>query len=331
MNSFAILLASLSLQDPVTLSSIRDRGLKIPSLPTPMKLAVVMLDVEGEVTGETPEATLKEVRDYYERVSRGKLVVKAESWGRYASYLPHEALAKMKSGSADEGEFVGAVLADARRRNPDKGTDVTLILTPRQGAARDFFLWPHAGLTDRRRYVVSWADAPMGVHAHELGHHLGLADDYALKSQEEGKWCLMSLGYKEGVPAGTAPSTLCAPCRTRLRWTARYATAAPRTAFDIDAAADVGLPEGSLLVEWREDRFLVWRESSRETKLAGQVTKEKPLTIYGATLTLEEGKAPVLKWEALPKPPRHVDVVDPRKGSGARDQGSGSKALNPGP
>lgn len=304
-------LGALAVQDATTLSSIRDRGLKVPVLPTPMRLAVVLLDVEGEPAAEAPEATLKEVRDFYERVSNGRLVVKAESWGRVPSPLALESLAKVKSGSSQETDVLTSILRRAVHDNEGKSADILLVLTPRKGAVRDYFLWPHAGRVSTVSYVVSWADGPTGVHAHELGHHLGLADDYALKTQEEGRWCLMSLGYKEGVPAGTAPSTLCAPCRTRLRWTSRYAVDAPKVAFDIDAAADLPLPEGTALVEWREDRFLVWKEASKGAKLIGIVTKEKPLVVMGATLRLDA--AATLAWEALPAPPRHVDVVDPRR------------------
>lgn len=88
-------------------------------------------------------------------------------------------------------------------------------------------LWPHrsevlAGGVRLPYFVhpVQAGRGEIGGHCHELGHMLGLCDEYGVGHRTgSGDFCLMALGHRGGPERGArAPFSLCAPCRLRLGW-----------------------------------------------------------------------------------------------------------------
>jgi hypothetical protein len=179
----------------------------------------------------------------------------------------------VRIGSRQEKELVGPWVRAA-------GGDAVCLLVSRHGAVRDWFRWPHEGSVERIPYYVAWPDSgkgeTLGVHAHELGHVVGLEDEYLHQPEREGIWCLMSRGYGGGDPPGHDPAPLCAPCRVRLGWMPMVHVTAPKqVAFgDEDVCLDLGGP----IVERRGDKFLIWEAG----RLAGIPTADKPVIVRDA-------------------------------------------------
>jgi M6 family metalloprotease-like protein len=106
---------------------------------------------------------------------------------------------------------------------------LALVVAGGWAGERGSILWPHSSVLVHRgrpwRYYLMHAGSqgfePIGVHCHELGHVLGLLDEYGVGGHDTGlgQWCAMADGADGGHADGVAKD---APPRT-VEETARQA------------------------------------------------------------------------------------------------------------
>jgi hypothetical protein len=299
-----LMFLALVQDEPVGLEQLRQgpRGLA----PFPRLLRVAVSPMQG-LASAGPEV-LEALDAYYRRWSRGRFFLQ---WQRASSVPCAADLDAIRIGSREELALVGPWIEAVLERC---SADAVCLLVPRAGAKRGWFRWPHEGVLalGRRRvpYYVAWPDTgkleTVGVHAHEIGHLVGLEDEYEHQEVEEASWCVMSRGYGGGDPPGSDPAPPCAPCRVRLGWMEQVAVSpesALRVRFDAsDVCLSVG---GSMLVERRDDRFLVWDEG----RLAGMPGPDR--WIDGREVRLRAPSAQLLELEPRVARGRFILIGEP--------------------
>lgn len=222
-----------------------------------------------------PGATLA---DYYEDQSRGRLTVR----GRVlrALDLPAE---RRRFAALPMGGGSRSLFGDAARRLFERegasaleAFDGIAFLyaggpAPRPGTA----LWPHRSMVPVNGRRIPYYVHPVGesggdtigVHCHEFGHLLGLADEYGHGHRTgSGDFCLMAIGHRGGGTSGAnSPFSLCAPCRMRLRWT-DAAVVDPRVAQRLRIRPPSAGASGTVVVSLdpRTKQYLVLEVRQRE-------------------------------------------------------------------
>jgi immune inhibitor A len=193
------------------------------------------------------------VREYYEEVSRGAVVLDGDVIGPvtvpntlayYANHAAGQAAAppNAQSFAADVLAAVGARAYAPYDNDGDGFVDAFIIVHAGRGAERTGSkgdLWslkwilngaPVSGTDGVKVYgfLTVPEDTPVGIAAHELGHLLfGLPDLYDLSSRTNGigNWCLMAGGCWNDN--GDTPAHPSAWCKMKLGWTDRHSIAAP--------------------------------------------------------------------------------------------------------
>jgi len=199
----------------------------------------------GAYTGKNPtgEAVFGSVADYYAEVSSGLLSIEGRAHGwvqvrrERASYERPDAIGK----ALGFARFLTQALTALEAREGPKAladADAVGLVIAGDHGKHGSVLWPHsAAIPWRGRllkyYLMSETQggkfAPIGVHCHELGHVLGILDQYGEgKNSGLGTWCLMSTGHRhDRVNGDRRPIHMSAFTKERLGWVAP-ATVDPR-------------------------------------------------------------------------------------------------------
>jgi immune inhibitor A len=203
-------------------------------------------------SGRRPRGSL---RDYWRDQSGGTLDV-------VGRVLPTVRVPALRRAFADRPMGGGPESLYARAIRTLEAAGGTEVLAPYDGIAFLYpgpvaspprrGLWPHrdavrAGGRLLPYYVKNLPEGeidPLGVHAHEFGHLLGLPDQYGVAHRTgAGDWCLMAIGHRGGPTSGPdRPFGLCAWCRVRLGWL-RPAAVDPFLEQDLALAPSAG-PRG---------------------------------------------------------------------------------------
>lgn len=227
-------------------------------------LAILPIDFSDLKAGDPSQLFLKDVRDYYARVSGDLFSLVGKRYGAVKLAQSRNEFGKLGIRSKEERKLL-ATLVCAWRERDGEGVfaahgGIAFVTAGKRGA-RETALWPHQGTLEidgvTLEYILVPSDAgcrAVGIAAHEFGHLLGLPDKY-----EVGRWCLLGTGYSE-----KAPAPLCAACRTSLGW-AKMGTVDSREERKIALAVGESVrvrltPSGNewLLLEGREQKLVVW-------------------------------------------------------------------------
>jgi M6 family metalloprotease-like protein len=173
----------------------------------------------------TGEVAYGSVADYYAECSGGALVLQGRVFDWVNVGIDRAGLEEQPwlAPLTNQQLYGGALSALADREGADvlEGFDALVFVTAGGWAStRGSALWPHSAFLfyDGQPWSyysmhagTQWFE-PIGVHAHELGHVLGVLDKYGVGNRTGlGQWCSMSTGAHgarwSGVPLETPPST----------------------------------------------------------------------------------------------------------------------------
>lgn len=169
--------------------------------------------------------------DYYRGQSFGRLAVEGDVFEPLTLRAPRSRYAALPMGAGEGSAFQEAAddLLRSRGASALDGFDGVVFLYAGESESRaGFALWPHRAVVmvgaRKLPYYVHGAGAKdgaaIGIHCHEFGHLLGLADEYGAGHRTgSGDFCLMALGHRGGEVSGAAsPFSICVHCRMKLGW-----------------------------------------------------------------------------------------------------------------
>jgi M6 family metalloprotease-like protein len=176
-------------------------------------------------TGRGPggEPLFGSVRDYYLEQSSGRLALTGHvfDWikiGARRAELESKTSTSLSGQRALYSSALDALLAREGPRALDDFDALAFVVSGKQAATWGSILWPHSGALVLRgrpwRYYLMHSGTdrfePIGTHAHELGHVLGLPDKYGPGRRSGcGIFCLMAQGNFGGIdrwiPVGAPP------------------------------------------------------------------------------------------------------------------------------
>ena len=185
---------------------------------------------KGPGRSPTGEPTFGSAADWFAEQSAGRF----ELAGRFAGWVPmpvRKAAVSLENyaDSAWPRQAIELAIREGRA-DPTAGADAVCLLTAGPLSAKPgAVLWPHQGravLSDGRSvpYIVvpehGRVFPNISVFVHEIGHLLGLPDQYGSADTDSlGVWCTMAAGHKGGAgAAGARPNHLCGWCKMRLGW-----------------------------------------------------------------------------------------------------------------
>ncbi len=164
--------------------------------------------------------------DWYAEQSSGALRVEGRVFPWVSLAATREALEPrpLVDPTARRGLFTAALdalLAREGARALEPFDALAFVVAGGWAGQRGSILWPHSSVLLHRgrpwRYYLMHAGSqgfePIGVHCHELGHVLGLLDEYGVGGHDTGlgQWCAMADGADGGHADGIAKD---APPRT---------------------------------------------------------------------------------------------------------------------
>jgi M6 family metalloprotease-like protein len=171
------------------------------------------------------------VRDYYHDQSFGALDVAGRVLPTVSVPAAKRVFAEQPMGAGPDSLYARAILALEARDGSAvlREFDGVAFLYPGEVAsAPRRGLWPHRATVRSGGRVLPYfvknlpagEPDPIGVHCHELGHLLGLPDQYGTAHRTGvGDFCLMAIGHRGGGESGPdRPFGMCAWCRASLGW-----------------------------------------------------------------------------------------------------------------
>jgi M6 family metalloprotease-like protein len=216
------------------------------------------------------------VRDYWRDQSFGGLDLAGRVLATVAVPAAKRVFAGQPMGAGPDSLYARAILAlEARDGSAAlREFDGVAFLYPGEiASAPRRGLWPHRATVRTGGRVIPYfvknlpagEPDPVGVHCHELGHLLGLPDQYGTAHRTGvGDFCLMAIGHRGGGESGPdRPFGLCAWCRTSLGW-ARPAAVDPRTPQDLALSASSGPGEFFLVPGGGDDECFLLENRRRE-------------------------------------------------------------------
>jgi len=187
---------------------------------------------QGEYTGRSPtgDPVFGSVRDWYAEQSAGAFALEGEYIGLFRLPRPKEEFARRHWADADFAELAAALVVESSKRKvADEFDGIAFVVAGSLVREAGSALWPRKGRTRSGGrdlpYVILAEDGrtfpTIAVAVHEIGHLLGLPDQYGGTGGTEnlGLWCVMALGHKglDGA-RGARPNHLCAWCKRNLGW-----------------------------------------------------------------------------------------------------------------